>query len=434
VFSLFIDQGMGQALVTRGRIDDRYVHTAFTLAMVSGILLGGLCATAAPLLAGLLGEPSVTPVVQVLALGFPLAAAEATPAALLQREMNFRTPALRILLASVVGAVAAIAVAAAGGGVWALVTQNLVGSLVGVVVIWSATAWRPRLRVDRAAARELLGFGTKILGINCLTYVNEQGSALIIGGFAGKADLGLYTVGSRLQRLVLDLFTSVISAVGLTAFSRLQDDRDRQRRAFLTAVRITGALTMPVLLTMAATAPVLLPFVFGEKWSGAVVVLQLLCVAGVVTGATYFDRALLLSLGRARLELVITTVVTVGAVLSYLCVIPWGIRGVAIATLLRVLATWPLRIWALSSLGIRPGVYLVQWARPLVACAVPVACQVAAVLWTADSSRTAVVLSTAVVSLLLVYPAALRVVAPSVLREMLQFARTVRPVRNGAVR
>jgi O-antigen/teichoic acid export membrane protein len=366
LFALFIDQGIGTVLVTRRSLAKVHTDTAFWMALASSALLGGLCAALAPLFASVVGEPQVGPVLQVLSVGFLLSALQTTPASLLLRAMDFRTPAIRRLVATATGAVVGISAAAAGAGVWALVAQSLVGNLVGAIVLWVSVDWRPGLRVSRQAFGELWGFGRQVVGLNLLTFLNEQGDNLLIGSLLGPGPLGLYNVGTRLLRLVLDLFTSVISSVSLPAFSRMQHDREALRRAFLAATRLSAFLTTPVLLTLAATASLVIPFAFGPKWEQTVPVMQVLSLAGLVQCMTYFDRALLLACDRPGLELRITLAATAGNVAAVICGIPFGVVGVAIGLALRNVLFWPVRIWALHLVAAIPvREYLRQWTSPL---------------------------------------------------------------------
>lgn len=417
-FGIFVDQGIGTALVTRKEVTKEHSDSAFYAAVLSGAVMVVIAMAAAPVFADIVDQPLVRPVVQVLAVGFLLSALQTVPAALLTREMDFRTQALRRTCAAVSGAVAGVGLAVAGYGVWALVAQALVANVVGAVVLYTATSWRPGRRGTWLAFCELWRVGIRLLGLNFLTYLNEQGDNLVVGGYAGPVPLGLYAVGTRLLRVVLDLFTSVVVPIALPGFTRLQGDPAAVRRAFLLATRLSSFAAMPLFLGLAATAPVLIPWVFGDQWRGSVPVMQALALVGLVHCVTYFDRALLLASDRAGLELRLTMLATVGNLIAFSMVIPFGITGVAVALAVRNYATWPVRIWALNRVaGIPPVTYLRQWGSSLL----PALPSTGWLLYWAsgidgDPTWQQVIVGAAVA--LALYPLVCRLVQPTLLREV----------------
>lgn len=365
-FGLFVDQGVGMALITRKNITRAHSDSAFYIAVIAGAVMTIIAVICAPLVAQLVDQPQVEPLMQVLAIGFVVSSLQTVPLALLNRSMDFRTQAFRRTGAAVSGAIAGVGLAAAGAGAWALVAQSLVANAVGAVVLWSATTWRPGLTGTKRAALELLKVGVRLLGLSTLSYLNEQGDALVIGGIAGPGQLGLYTVGTRFLRVILDLFTAIVLPIALPGFTRLQEDIASLQRAFLLATRLSSFAAIPLFLGLAASANIVVPFMFGEQWRASVPIMQALSFVGLVHCMTYFDRSLLLACGRSGLELRLTMVATLGNFISYVFIIPFGITGVAVALAIRNYLTWPLRIWALKQVaGIQPMTYLRHWSRPL---------------------------------------------------------------------
>src|SRR5204863_6751459 len=105
----------------------------------------------------------------------PIVALEATPAALMERNLQFRSLAIRRLIGGSAGAVAGVTCAIAGAGVWSLVVQALVAGVVGAAVLWRTSTWRPHFRFSPRHAKELWAFGISVLGIELMVYMNLYG-------------------------------------------------------------------------------------------------------------------------------------------------------------------------------------------------------------------------------------------------------------------
>src|SRR5918999_1286093 len=102
VLVVFIDQGFTESILQAPELGRRFVNTAFWSAIATGTLLTLSLIGLAPFIAGaVLGDPSVTPLLQVLAVSLTLTALSSTQSALLQRDLAFRELAIRRVVAQV---------------------------------------------------------------------------------------------------------------------------------------------------------------------------------------------------------------------------------------------------------------------------------------------------------------------------------------------
>lgn len=368
LFQVLAEQGFSDALVQRKELDRDHPESAFWVSLGSAVALAGALALCAGPISAALGTPELAPVLRVLCLTLVLSALSLTPAALLQRDFGFKQLTQRRVLANVLGGVVGVGVAVAGGGVWAIVAQSGTSALVGVVVLWAVVPWRPRLRVSRRAVGDLRRVGLSVIGIQLFAFVNNQADKFVIGAFISPAALGYYYIGMRLVSILADVQTAVIQSVSLTALSRVQDDRPRFRRAFLSLTGASAAIGVLTFASFAALAPVVVPLVFGEQWGPSVVIAQVLCAMGALNSVLVFDRSALIAGGHSRTALVITAVQCVVGIAAVLVGVLWGVLGVALAVTLRQYLVWPLRLRALHrDLGIPIGAYLRRWAAPALA-------------------------------------------------------------------
>ncbi len=263
---LVVDQGLGDALVQRPEITPSHVDTAFWVAIATGALL----TVAAFLLSypiGLaVGQPDLVPILQVLAVTFILSALTSIPIALLTRALAFRLLAIRAIVAIVAGGIVGVALALMGAGVWALVAQQVAAAVVSVVLLWAVIDWRPRLHASRREFRELFAFGIRVVGSDILGFVSRNADNFLIGVFLGTVPLGIYAVGYRILDTSQRLLINAARKITFPAFSRLQHDPERMRRAYLRATRAASVLIIPGYVGLALVAPELVITLFGSTW------------------------------------------------------------------------------------------------------------------------------------------------------------------------
>lgn len=389
VFSVLADQGFSSALIQKSSLDQDDRNTAFWVNVVSASVLACLVLVLAPAVADLVDQPRLTGVLRALTPMLLMSAMAGAPAALLERDFDFRVLSLRTLFGSFVGGVVGLAAAFMGAGVWSIVAQSLTSSFVILVVLWSASSWKPGLRTSRRALRELRSVGLSVLSIQVVGLASAQSDKLIVGGFLGARELGYYFIGQRLVAILLEIQTSVIEGISLTTLSKMRGQRRRLAQAFY---RLTGASAAIAIFTfslLAATAPVVIPLVFGSQWTDAVVIMQIFCLAGCINCVIVFDRNALIAVGATRAALMITAVQAVVGLGSMFAAVPLGVVAVAVAATARQYLVWPLRLRSLRThLHISVGTYLGQWLGPMLSGALVFAASLGiTLLWNGGSGR-----------------------------------------------
>ena len=363
--NIFVDQGFGRALVQRKSITDSHTSTAFWVSLLGSIVLAALLVAGAPFIADALGERELGPVIQVMSVGLILYALSSIPQALLEREFGFRALARRRVIATAVGGVAAVAAAVAGWGVWSLVLQVLITAAVGVIVLWRASPWRPRFVFSLRSARDLWPTGISVIGIEFVGFLNSQSDKLIVGAVLDATALGYYFFAMRIISIMIELFSTVMSSISLTTFSRLQDDREALRGWLYRLSAVSCLIAIPAFAVLAAVAEEAVPLVFGAQWSESASLVQILCVLGAVNAIAVFDRSALLAVGRNRLAFSLTLGQALVGIVFVIAALPLGVVGVAIAVAARQIIWWPVRLIALKrAVGVSPSRYLSIWLRP----------------------------------------------------------------------
>jgi PST family polysaccharide transporter len=344
LMQVFIDQGFSQAIVQRQAIEPGHLDSAFWSSVSLSFLLTAAAFLAAGPIAALMGEPALEPILRWLSLSLVVSALGSTPEAILRRNLAFRSLAIRQLLAAAAGGVVGVTVAALGYGVWALVAQLLVQSAVGSLVLWIAVPWRPGLDVSWAHFKDLFSFGSNIVAMNMVNFLNRRSDDLMIGAVLGTEALGYYSVGYRILLLLTDVMTRTIESVAFPLFARIQGDVERLRRGFLMATQISAAIATPVFLGVAALAPQLISVAFGPGWEPAIPVMQVLALIGVLHASLFFNSTVLVATGRPRQALLVTTVNAVSNVIAFAVAVQWGIVAVAAAYVIRGYLLSPLPV------------------------------------------------------------------------------------------
>ena len=327
--NIFTDLSLGAALVQQTTITEEDRSTVFWTTVGAGAGITALGVWLAPTVGHFFSTPDVAPLFAAsasLAFLFSLAV---TQTAILTRELDFRSLEIRAIVSTVVGMAAAVGIAFAGFGAWAIVGQNISTAVVSAVLLWRLSPWRPRRVYSVDSLRTLGSFGVKTLFSRILTYLNLSGDNLLIGRFLGSKPLGVYSVAYNVMYAPLGQVAQPVQQVLFAAFVKVKDERSKLGRAWLRGNKLVCSLTVPGFLAMIVLAPDFVPVVFGHRWRAAVPVLQLLCLAGVAESFKMLNWAVLQAMGMAGRLLrfmIFSTAVTLAAFIGGLT---WGVVGVA---------------------------------------------------------------------------------------------------------
>lgn len=286
VFSGFVallgELGFGAALVQKSELEERHLSTVFWFNTAAGVLLGGAMAAAAPLLAEFYAEPKLVGLTRAVALSFVIMPLGAVHQAVLSRKLGFKSLAWVDTLVALLSAVVAVVAALRGLGPWALVLRSLTVAAAGVVGLWLAAGWRPRLSFDARALKELLGFSANLFAFNAVNYWARNGDQLLIGKVLGAASVGIYARAYSTMTMPISEVTSVLTKVMFPTLSRLQHRHDEFRALYLRSLENIALLTFPLMAVLLAIANPFVLSVFGPNWAEVVPVLQVLCPVAAV--------------------------------------------------------------------------------------------------------------------------------------------------------
>ena len=325
----FSDLGLGDGLVQRHRITEEDRSTMFwTSAFVGTALTAAGIGLAAPL-AAFFHEPRVRPLFMAVSVSFVLVALQTTPAALFQRTMSFRAITIRRIVSTVGGAAAGIAVAAGGGGAWALIVQAVTVCALSTILIWALSSWAPTFTYSLRSLKRLGTFGVTILGARMLDYVEGNADTVLVGRYLGASSLGLYSIAYSVILLPTQRLFVPLQDTFFPAFARIQHDRERMAALWLRLSRVVCAAVAPAMLGLFAVAPDFVTVVLGHRWAACTPVLRILSLVTLMQGFSAVAGRTLAALGKAGLVLRNSALRTALAVAAFAAGLHWGIVGVA---------------------------------------------------------------------------------------------------------
>lgn len=333
--SQFADMGANSAFVHKQRVTDEQRTSLYWLNVGSSIALMLLLILISPVIAWMMNEPRLTPLLMVMASSLFITALGQQVRMAAEKQLDFRPVVVLEITSALLGFGVAVLAAWSNFGVWAILAGSLTGSVVATAGAWLflSRGWRLRWRFQWAEVRPFLAFGGALVANHFVNYLNASIDFLLVGRLLGASQLGIYSVPRNLVLQIQDMVNPIVTRVGFPLIAQMQHDRERVRSIYLKTMNMTASINAPIHLGMAFFAPEIVALLLGKEWQEVTPILQVLALWGMFRSLGNPVGTLLFGMGRADLSLKWNLGLTAVVPATLWLGAQWGTLGMAWALL-----------------------------------------------------------------------------------------------------
>lgn len=348
ILNVFIDSGLGNALIQKKDVDDLDFSSVFYFNVTACCILYFIMFIASPWIARFYSKPSLTPVIRVLSLTLVISGVKNIQHAYVSRTMQFKRFFFATLGGTVCAAIIGIYMAYTGYGIWALVTQHLLNSTMDTIILWITVKWRPKAMFSWDRLKGMLSYGWKLLVSSLLDTGYNNLRQLIIGKMYTSADLAYYNRGRTFPHLIIDNVNSSINSVLFPTMSTVQDDRIRLKEMTRRSIQTSTYIMAPLMLGMAACAEPMIRLLLTEKWMDCVPFLRIFCFTFIFYPIHTANLNAIKAMGRSDLFLKLENIKKIVGLALLLSTMWFGVMVMAYSLLLStfismIINSWPNR-------------------------------------------------------------------------------------------
>ncbi|ELY3545204.1 MOP flippase family protein [Cronobacter turicensis] len=278
------DFGIANSIIQRKTISNLELTTLYWLNVGLGIVVCVVVFLLSDLIAGVLHNPDLAPLIRTLAFAFVVIPHGQQFRALMQKELEFN----KIGAIETFSVLAGFTFTVISAQYWPVAMTAILGYLVNTAVrttlfgFFGRKIYRPGLHFSLASVSSNLKFGAWLTADSLVNYANTNLSTLVLARILGAAVAGGYNLAYNVAVVPPMKLNPIITRVLFPAFAKIQDDIDKLRVNFYKLLSVVGIINFPALLGLMVVSNNFVPLVFGEKWVGIVPILQLLCVVGLL--------------------------------------------------------------------------------------------------------------------------------------------------------
>lgn len=348
ILQVFVDSGLGNALIQKKESDDLDFSTVFftNIVFCSVLYLGiFLCA---PLISSFYERAEMTAYIRVLSLTVLISGVKNVQQAYISRHMMFKKFFFSTLGGTITAGTIGVIMALTGFGVWALVAQQVINLAIDTTILWITVKWRPCRKFSIDRLKSLFSFGWKLLVSSLLDTIYSDLRQLIIGKMYSSSDLAYYNQGKKFPQLVINNVNISIDSVLLPVMSNIQDDREHVRNMTRRSIKVSVYVMAPLMMGLAFCATPLVRLVLTDKWLPAVPYLRIFCITYMFYPIHTANLNAIKALGRSDLFLKLEIAKKVVGITLLFSTMWFGVMAMAYSLLVssalaQIINAWPNR-------------------------------------------------------------------------------------------
>ncbi|WP_237205896.1 lipopolysaccharide biosynthesis protein [Rothia nasimurium] len=343
IAELFKDMGLSTASVQSKDLSGAQQSNLWWINSALGLICAIIIAAIAPLLAWFYKQPEILWITLSLSITFLLSGATTQFRVSLVRELKMGILATFDAIGGILALLGALWVASSGWGYWAIITQQLLNSVLSLIFMAALAGWLPKRWNKNVPMKHFYSFGLPLFGSSILTYLAQNLDNILIGRVFGTELLGNYNRAMQLVRIPMNGFRNPLNLVALSTLSKIQDS-DFQFTKYVTKAQITFLYPITFLsLWVAINSSDLVPVALGNGWDIVIPLLTIFAIGDSISNLASAGGWIYLSKGKSGALMKYTLISAAVRLALFIVALPFGYLAVA-----AVYATAPLILWPLS--------------------------------------------------------------------------------------
>lgn len=331
ISQVFIDSGLGSALIYDNRLEKKDLRTTFTFNLLVSLLLLLIIVFTAPLIERFYCIDGLGLYIQISAIVLISNSIIVVPTAILKVGLNFKPLSISNIISSTVSAVVGIGMVYLGFGVWGLIGQLLSKSICQALFITIQSKWIPIIAFHKESFFKLYKYAINVFATSILTKITDEGISAVIAKFLSPINLGLFTRAGQFATFPSSCVGSIINNVLFPSLSSIKEKKNDFDSLFYKSIEYQAAFTIPLFFILALEAKPIILLLLTDKWIDLVPIFQILCIGRILAITSNTTEQALMANGNSELYLRQQIFKLLLKIVLVSIALPYGIIAIAIA-------------------------------------------------------------------------------------------------------
>ena len=336
LLEIFVDSGLGTALIQKKEVDDIDYSSVFFFNVGISIIIYICLFFLAPVIADIYNNFDLILILRIMGLSLFITCLKNIQVSYVSKNMVFKKFFLSTLAGTIIAAIVGIVLAYNGFGVWALISQYIINLIIDTTILWITVKWKPKLIFSFSKIKQLVSFGWKIFLSRLSKNACSSARQLIVGKRYSSSDLAYYNKGTEMPATIIPLISTSINNVLLPTMSMVQDERKQVLEILRKTVRLVSFCIWPIAIGLIVCGQSLINLLLSEKWAFAYPFLVISCLGYSIWPITAVYNNAIQAIGKSDVFLGVQITVRICEIALLIFSVFVGVYAIALSAV----ATW----------------------------------------------------------------------------------------------
>lgn len=343
-----VDSGFGGALVYFKDVTKKDYSTVFWINLLLSVSLYILMFVFADPISIFYNTPILSDLIKILGLTIVFNSLGVVQFTILYKNLEFKKIAYVSIITYILSAVIAIIMAYYGYGVWSLICQQVLSSVLKTCFLFGLNRFIPAPYFSYKLLKKHWNYGNGLFFSTILLTVYDNMYVQLIGKYCTIVEAGLYNQAKKLKDIPTNLFSQTFSYSLFPIFSKIEKD-DIFYIKYKKVNNVFAFVCVPIFLIIGLLSKPIVIFLLGEKWLGSSYILQWLSYGSIFYIIEMVNRSALKAKGLTNIIFKCDLIKRLfGILLILILVIYYNIVGVIIAYCINSFIGWCVNSYILS--------------------------------------------------------------------------------------
>lgn len=297
---VLIDSGFGNALIYFHDKNKHDISTVFVFNMFVSIFLYAIFCITSNHIESFFKIEGLALYLNVITISLLFNSLQIVPTSILKIDFKFKQLAFINSTVTIASGVLGIVMAYMGWGIWALVYQTLVKSVISSILLIYVSGFSFSFHFYKESFRKVYRYAVNLFGASAMTNIVDETTSFVIGKYLAPYNLGIFSRAKHFMMLPFNTVGSVLLTVLFPSLASVKDDYDKFRHAYIRVLRYMAMFSIPLYIFLAVESHDIVVLVLGEKWVDVVVVLQVMCLSRIFALCAMVTENTLNAIGKSN--------------------------------------------------------------------------------------------------------------------------------------
>lgn len=278
-FSILTTVGFSPAIIQNKELTTIDISHIYSFTVYLALVAGVIFAVISPLIAFFYETKVLINICLLLSVNIVFCILNIVPNALTLRDKKFKFISIRTFFIHLLMGIAAIFAALNGAGIYSLLINPVIGSVLIYFVTIKKMPVKFQLRIQWDSVGKVMVYSIFQILFNFVYLLYRNIDKLLLGKYMGMVILGYYEKSYRLMMLPLENVSAVISPVLHPVLSDYQKEPGVMYQKYKKLVSLLAYFGFPLSVFCFFSAKELILIIFGTQWLMSVPVFKILSLS-----------------------------------------------------------------------------------------------------------------------------------------------------------